>query len=252
LLGEHASAELWQQQLDQAVEQARAAEASANNELQSVREQRVQLAAELKAQQERLLALEAEHRELSGKVNDWRALHPELDDGGLETLLGIDDQQVSELRQRLQASEKAMEQAKVLVQERETQLQQHQAQHADMDDSEQLAAALSEAQSLSTNHDQLCADLRAQISEDERRRTANSELQARIQAANSEYLRWARLATLIGSAEGDKFRKIAQAYNLDLLVHHANAQLQATGAALSPETRRQHARPAGDGHRNGR
>jgi exonuclease SbcC len=126
----------------------------------------------------------------------------------------------------LQASEKAQEQAKVLVQERETQLQQHQAQHADMGDSEQLAAALSEAQSLSANHDQLCADLRAQISEDERRRTANSELQARIQSANSEYLRWARLATLIGSAEGDKFRKIAQAYNLDLLVHHANAQLK--------------------------
>ncbi|EGH34481.1 exonuclease SbcC, partial [Pseudomonas syringae pv. japonica str. M301072] len=27
-------------------------------------------------------------------------------------------------------------------------------------------------------------------------------------------------------AEGDRFRKIAQAYNLDLLVHHANAQLR--------------------------
>ncbi|EGH33677.1 exonuclease SbcC, partial [Pseudomonas syringae pv. japonica str. M301072] len=31
---------------------------------------------------------------------------------------------------------------------------------------------------------------------------------------------------MIGSAEGDRFRKIAQAYNLDLLVHHANAQLR--------------------------
>jgi exonuclease SbcC len=31
---------------------------------------------------------------------------------------------------------------------------------------------------------------------------------------------------LIGSATGDTFRKIAQAYNLDLLVHHANVQLR--------------------------
>ncbi|EGH25709.1 exonuclease SbcC, partial [Pseudomonas amygdali pv. mori str. 301020] len=74
--------------------------------------------------------------------------------------------------------------------------------------------------------EQQCADLRAELSEDQRRRNANSELQARINDANDEYLRWARLASLIGSAEGDKFRKIAQAYNLDLLVHHANAQLR--------------------------
>jgi exonuclease SbcC len=226
LLGEHASAELWQQQLDLAVEQARAAEASANNELQSVREQRVQLAAELKAQQERLLALEAEHRELSGKVNDWRALHPELDDGGLETLLGIDDQQVSELRQRLQSSEKAIEQAKVLLQERDQRLLDHQKQHNGNLDAEQLATALADLQNQSGASEHLCAELRAEQAEDQRRQNANQALAQQIADAYSEYQRWARLNALIGSATGDTFRKIAQAYNLDLLVHHANVQLR--------------------------
>lgn len=226
LLGKHLSAEQWQQQLDQAVEQARNAEAAANQELQSVRTGLVQLAAELKAQQERLRALETEDRELTGKIADWRALHPELDDGGLEDLLSVDDQHVSALRQQLQQSEKAIEQAKVLLQERDQRLLNHQAQHNGNLDAEQLATELAELQSLFTASEQRCAELRAEQAEDQRRQNANQALAQQIADAYTEYQRWARLNALIGSATGDTFRKIAQAYNLDLLVHHANAQLR--------------------------
>ncbi|WP_237886056.1 AAA family ATPase [Pseudomonas sp. PGPR40] len=226
LLGEHASAEQWQQQLDQAVEQARTAEATANQELQTVRTRLVQLAAELKAQQERSQALETEDRELSGKIADWRAQHPELDDGGLEDLLSVDDQHVSELRQRLQQSEKAIEQAKVLLQERDKRLLDHQAQHNGNLDTEQLATALAELQNLSAASEHRCAELRAEQAEDQRRQNANQALAQQIADAYTEYQRWARLNALIGSATGDTFRKIAQAYNLDLLVHHANVQLR--------------------------
>ncbi|WP_212627347.1 AAA family ATPase [Pseudomonas sp. PP3] len=226
LLGTHASAEQWQQQLDQAVEQARSAEASANQQLQEVRTQRVQLAAELKAQQQRQLALDSEDRELSGKINDWRALHPELDDGGLESLLSIEDQQVNELRQRLLNSEKAIEQAKVLLQERDKRLVDHQAQHNGNLDAEQLASALTELQAQFTASEHRCAELRAEQAEDQRRQNANQALSRQIADAYAEFQRWARLNALIGSATGDTFRKIAQAYNLDLLVHHANVQLR--------------------------
>lgn len=226
LLGEHSSAEHWQQQLDQAVEQARTAEAAANQELQSVRTRLVQLAAELKAQQERLLALETEDRELSVKIADWRALHPELDDGGLEQLLSVDDRQFSELRQQLQQSEKAIEQAKVLLQERAQRLLNHQAQHNGNLDADQLAKALTELQNLFATSEHRCAELRAEQAEDQRRQNANQALAQQIADAYAEYQRWARLSALIGSATGDTFRKIAQAYNLDLLVHHANVQLR--------------------------
>jgi exonuclease SbcC len=226
LLCEHGSAEQWQRQLDQAVEQARTGEAAANQELQTVRTRLVQLAAELKAQQERLIALESEDRELSGKIADWRALHPELDDGGLEDLLSVDDQQVNELRQRLQHSEKAIEQAKVLLQERDKVLLNQQAQHNGNLDAEQLATALADLQTQSTASEHRCAELRAEQAEDQRRQNANQALAQQIAEAYTEYQRWARLNALIGSATGDTFRKIAQAYNLDLLVHHANVQLR--------------------------
>jgi exonuclease SbcC len=141
-------------------------------------------------------------------------------------LLGIDDQQVSELRQRLQQSEKAIEQAKVLLQERDQRLLDHQAQHNGNLDAEQLATTLVELQNLFAASEHRCAELRAEQAEDQRRQNANQALAQQIADAYAEYQRWARLSALIGSATGDTFRKIAQAYNLDLLVHHANVQLR--------------------------
>ncbi len=226
LLGDQPSAEQWQQQLDQAVEQARHAEATANQELQEVRSQQIQLAAELKAEQQRQHALEAESHELSSKIAEWRTLHPELDDGGLEQLLAFSDEQLGQLRQQLQLSEKAIEQARVLLHEREQRLHNHQAQHNGNLDADQLATALNELQNQFGISEQLCAELRAQQAEDQRRQDANQALAQRITEAYNEWQRWARLNALIGSATGDTFRKIAQAYNLDLLVHHANAQLR--------------------------
>lgn len=226
LLGEHSSAEHWQQQLEQAVEQARNAETSTAAQLQNVRTQQVQISAELKAQQERLQVLQSEDDELTQKIADWRARHPELDDGGLGDLLRVDDTQLSELRQRLQHNEKAVEQAKVLLQERDQRLADHQAQHNGNLDAEQLASALAELQNQFNLSEQQCAELRAEQAEDQRRQNANQALAQQIAEAYAEYQRWARLNALIGSATGDTFRKIAQAYNLDLLVHHANVQLR--------------------------
>jgi len=226
ILGEQASAEQWQQHLEHAVEQARQSQATTAEALQQARSELIKLSAELDSERQRLHGLEQELTDLDGQINAWRSQHSELDDAALDTLLGMSDDSVGQLRQRLQLSDKALEQAKVLVQERDAQLQQHQAQHSDIADGEQLASALTDAQGQLATHDQLCADLRAQMSEDDRRRNASSELQARIAAAYSEFQRWGRINALIGSATGDTFRKIAQTYNLDLLVHHANAQLK--------------------------
>ncbi|WP_277418862.1 SbcC/MukB-like Walker B domain-containing protein, partial [Pseudomonas viridiflava] len=226
LLGDHTSAEQWQQTLEHTVEQARQAESSAAQSLQDIQSQLIQLAAELKSGEQQQQALQQELTELDATLTDWRSQHAELDDAALDTLLTYDDEQVEQLRQQSQAAEKALEQARILLNEREQRVQQHQAQHADLTDSDALNVALLQAQEQTALSEQHCAELRAQLSEDQRRRNANSELQTRINDATGEYQRWARLAALIGSAEGDKFRKIAQAYNLDLLVHHANAQLK--------------------------
>lgn len=226
LLGEHTSAEHWQQQLEQVVVQSRQSEADANQQLQDIRNQLIQLAADLKAQQERQQSFEAEQHTLDARTNEWRALHPELDDHGLARLLAFDDKQVSELRQQVQHSEKAVEQAKVLLQEREQRLAEHLALHNGNLEAEALDSALAALNQQLAEGEKQCAELRARQADDQRRQDANHALAEQIARAYDEWQRWARLNALIGSATGDTFRKIAQAYNLDLLVHHANVQLR--------------------------
>nr|WP_314569723.1 AAA family ATPase [uncultured Pseudomonas sp.] len=226
LLGEHSSAEHWQQQLDQAVTQSRQSETDANKQLQEIHNALIQLAADLKAQQERQQALEAEQQSLDTRLGEWRTLHPELDNDGLNRLLAYDDAQVSQLRQQVQHSEKAVEQAKVLLREREQRLAEHQALHNGNLDAEALDSALATLNQELAEGEKTCAELRARQSEDQRRQEANQAFAEQIAKAYDEWQRWARLNALIGSATGDTFRKIAQAYNLDLLVHHANVQLR--------------------------
>ncbi|MFK0087629.1 AAA family ATPase [Pseudomonas sp. NPDC090755] len=226
LIGEHASAEQWQQHLEQAVEQARQQETQAARQLQDTQAQLIELATDLKARDERLSALEQEHGEVRTQIEQWRQGHPELDDSGLEQLLALDDNAVAQLRQRLLDSEKALEQAQVLLTERQQRLDQHQALASLELPADALEQALETLQGQLATCEQQCAELRAEQADDQRRQQANQALAERIAQAYSEWQRWARLNALIGSATGDTFRKIAQGYNLDLLVHHANAQLR--------------------------
>ncbi|WP_200626950.1 AAA family ATPase [Pseudomonas sp. LAM2023] len=226
LLGGHASAEAWQQHMDVALEQARALDADTAQRLQDLRTQGVQLASELKANTQQQQALDAECQQLQGQIAQWRGEHPELDDAGLDRLLGMEDAQVTELRQRLQGAEKAIEQGRVLLQEREQRLQQHAAQMTVDTSAEALEQALADLRERLAGHEQQCAELRAQQADDQRRQQAHQALAAEIEQAHQQWQRWARLNALIGSASGDVFRKIAQGYNLDLLLHHANAQLR--------------------------
>lgn len=226
LIGEHPSAQAWQAQLEQAVESARQSEAATNRDLQAIATEQVQLASELKAGQQQLQAQQQLLDELQASIRSWRGQHPELDDQGLHALLNYSDSQVSELRQQLQQNEKNLEQLRVRLHERASRLQLHQAQRNGQLEGDELQSALQQGFDLCAVQEHICAELRAEQAEDQRRHSSNQALQERIASANEQYQRWARVAALIGSATGDTFRKIAQAYNLDILLHHANAQLR--------------------------
>ncbi|MGY4493237.1 AAA family ATPase [Pseudomonas sp. TE3610] len=226
VLGTHPDAATWQTALEQAVQQARVSESTAAAQLQAADNEAVQLASELKAAEQRQQQLSESLSSLDASLKAWRQQHPQLDDEGLAALLAIDDPQISAMRQQLNNADKAVEQARVLLQEREQRWQAHQAHANGAPALEELDATLLVTQQQCTACEEACAELRAQQVEDQRRLSAHGQLQTRIEQAYAEFQRWGRLAALIGSAEGEKFRKLAQAYNLDLLVHHANAQLR--------------------------
>lgn len=53
-----------------------------------------------------------------------------------------------------------------------------------------------------------------------------SGLQEELNARRTDSERWAKLNELAGSADGAKFRRIAQGYTLDILLNYANVQLR--------------------------
>ncbi|KFC99862.1 SbcC family exonuclease [Kluyvera ascorbata ATCC 33433] len=68
-------------------------------------------------------------------------------------------------------------------------------------------------------------ELRQQLKQDEENRQQQQALFLEIEKASAALEDWAHLNALIGSKEGDKFRKFAQGLTLDNLVWLANEQL---------------------------
>ncbi|MBF0338255.1 MAG: AAA family ATPase [Nitrospirae bacterium] len=68
--------------------------------------------------------------------------------------------------------------------------------------------------------------IRQQLLEDEVRQTRYKEHLAVIESQQREFLRWDALHDLIGSADGKKYRNFVQGLTFEVMVSHANSQLQ--------------------------
>jgi exonuclease SbcC len=67
--------------------------------------------------------------------------------------------------------------------------------------------------------------LRAMLQSDDKRRVEQKALYEKIDTQRAHYDLWQRLSSLIGSADGAKYRKFAQGLTLDHLIYLANRQL---------------------------
>jgi exonuclease SbcC len=84
-----------------------------------------------------------------------------------------------------------------------------------------LDEMLAESKSLSEKQ----GELRATLTNDDRLRVEKQALYQQIDAQRAHYDLWQRLSSLIGSADGAKYRKFAQGLTLDHLIYLANRQL---------------------------
>ncbi len=66
----------------------------------------------------------------------------------------------------------------------------------------------------------------AVMKEDQKKKAAQAEQLLLVQAQNRELLRWEKLSELIGSADGKKYRGFVQGITFEMLIAHANVQLQ--------------------------
>ena len=141
----------------------------------------------------------------------------------------LDDAVRRELEALKQAREQALQQSQVLAtqaQQIQEQHLQHPPQEADIDqplDRVQTRLALLNQQVRENSAAQ--GEIRQQLKQDADNRQRQQALMQEIAAAAQQLEDWDYLNALIGSKEGDKFRKFAQGLTLDNLVWLANNQL---------------------------
>ncbi|MFG0721864.1 SbcC/MukB-like Walker B domain-containing protein [Pseudomonas sp. GLN_6] len=228
-------AELWQQRwiaLDLAVQSALAKPADAQAALQ-------QAQAQLEEAQRRQQQLAGSRQALASRLQDEQArvqqaekqwvaalsVSPFSDEAGYLAAL-LDEAQRSTLQQLRQRLDKALSDSQALANAAVQQLEALQASPAtafslaQLD--EQLLALSAQLKKLSERQ----GEIRAQLQGDDARRQGQQSLFAAIQAKQAEYDLWQQLNSLIGSADGAKYRKFAQGLTLDHLVYLANQQLE--------------------------
>lgn len=142
----------------------------------------------------------------------------------LAALLSAEERtSLHQLQQRLH---KAVSDAQALRQSAQQQLQALQASPGTELSTEQLDQQLAGLAEQLRQLSQRQGEIRAQLQGDDQRRVSQQSLFAQIEQQQGQFDLWQKLNSLIGSADGAKFRKFAQGLTLDHLVYLANQQLE--------------------------
>lgn len=183
--------------------------------------------------QETLSRLQHEVNVAATQLEQWRldfnARHPgqaALAQVELRQLLEIDSQWLAGERDALQQLERSLDDAKTVSNERRQQCQTHLTKRRSDKDALALQGQLQQLTAeMKTLADELLA-LQLELQKDDARIQAGADLQLQIDAQIKRYTVWARMNDLIGSADGKKFRVIAQQLTLDILLAYANQHLK--------------------------
>jgi len=225
LLGKYPDTQAWQQHLEQSRTKAEQREKTQQQHCHALQRQYDQQQNALTHTEQQLKAAQQEQQQAQDSIRAWRTAHPEWDDAHISHLQALAPAQIQQWQQAVQQLDEHYSACAIRLEERQQQHLSHQAQGSPVD-AQQLDTQLSETRQQLAEQEQQHIQIASQLAEDQRCRARCGALLEQIHIARAEYQRWAMLSELIGSADGAAFRKIAQAYNLDLLVQHANVQLR--------------------------
>ena len=208
--------------------QAEQARRQAEQRVRQAREQLQQLAGGISAQQRQLQAFQLEAQQAGAALEEALRRSPFASRADLQAALLPQEE-----RDRLQALRDRLNE-----QQQQAAALYEQAEHAVRQAAEQRPATLPDGTEPPPVEQQLAeikgrlADnarrqggIQQQLANHQRRRQEQQALLQSITASETAYADWSFLNELIGSREGDKFRKFAQGLTLGHLIELANQQL---------------------------
>jgi exonuclease SbcC len=136
----------------------------------------------------------------------------------------------SEARAELTAAAKDLDERqtdlKARQKDRETRLATEMARKVTDKSLEELEPQFKEQEEALKELRDIIAGLKHKLSENAAAKERMKEKQAAIEAQKNECRRWENLHELIGSADGKKYRNFAQGLTFEMMIGHANRQLQ--------------------------
>ncbi|WP_029283498.1 SbcC/MukB-like Walker B domain-containing protein [Pedobacter sp. R20-19] len=220
-----------ERQLKQAVTQAQA-------DVEQVKARQQELAIEhtkvLTQQQEltnALTTLEAAIRKTSGQMQDWLNDYNQkngqsLNLDNLYRLLALGNDWIENERMALQAIDEELTKANSILTERKQALDRHQENSKSETALEELMTLQANARSEVEEKKHKKGENSFRLQQDETNKNKIGDLLKCISVQATSTENWAKLNEIIGSADGKKFRQIAQEYTLDVLLGYANIHLQ--------------------------
>jgi exonuclease SbcC len=211
--------------LGETAEQARQ---QAEQRLQHAREQLLQLTGSIEAQQRQLQEFDMQTQQAGA------ALQGALDSSPFATVAELlsallPPQERDQLRDMEEQLKERRQHAAAWYEQAEQALKNSLAERpADLGEEQQPAAVeqrLAAVKTLLAEKARRQGEIQQQLSSHERRRLDQHNLLQAIADSEAAYADWSYLNELIGSKEGDKFRKFAQGLTLEHLIHLANRQL---------------------------
>ncbi len=149
-----------------------------------------------------------------------------LTNESLSELLSYPPDWINEQRLLIQQVKENLIQSHSTFEERNTQLQKHLSNKTTEESVEELKQQQENNKSVHQTQNELKTELDFKLRQNELNKEKCGNILNEIQTKTVINERWGKLNLLIGSADGKKFRQIAQEYTLDVLLVYANTHLQ--------------------------
>lgn len=179
-----------------------------------------------------LAALETEVQKAIQKIQDWvinynQKNNQSLSIETLHELLALSNDWINTERVALQTIEEEVTKANSILAERKQAFDNHKQNGASEHPLEELNALNTVAKSEVEQKKHKKGENSFRLQQDEANKNKIGDLLKNITAQTVITENWSKLNEIIGSADGKKFRQIAQEYTLDVLLGYANIHLQA-------------------------
>ncbi|REG94040.1 AAA family ATPase [Flavobacterium aquicola] len=179
-----------------------------------------------------LIALETETQKVLQKIQDWLNDYNQKNDQSLsietlQELLTLNSDWITTERATLQTIDEEVTKASSILTERKQAFDNHKQNGTSDRPLEELTNLKTIAKSEAEEKKHKKGENNFRLQQDESNKNKIGDLLKSITTQTAITENWSKLNEIIGSADGKKFRQVAQEYTLDVLLGYANIHLQA-------------------------